>query len=217
MRVVLLGPPGAGKGTVAAALVAAYGVTHVSSGDLLRAAVAAETEVGRKAKAFMDSGRLVPDEVVVAAVVERLSQEDGRRGFVLDGFPRTAPQAEALDQALAAHGTALDAVLALEVPEAVVVGRLTARRTCEQCGRIYNLQTLKPAEDGVCDACGGRLIVRPDDRPETVRKRLEVYARQTEALVHYYEGRGLLIRVGAEGPVETVREAAVAALADAAS
>ena len=213
MRVVLLGLPGAGKGTVAAALVAAYGRPHVASGDLLRQAVADETELGRKAKGYMDAGRLVPDDLVVAMVVARLSAEDCRDGFFLDEFPRTQVQAEALDQALAGRGTPLDDVIYLEVDPELVVQRLSSRRTCEACGRVYNLITLKPAVEDVCDACGGALVRRPDDEPETVRRRIEVYREQTMTLVAYYGSRGLLRRVDASGSVAAVRQAAVGAVA----
>jgi len=217
MRLVLLGLPGAGKGTVAETLVATYGAAHVSSGDLLRAAVADGTDLGVKAKAFMDAGDLVPDDLVVAMVVERLAADDCRAGFLLDGFPRTEVQAEALDAALAEHDASLDGVLYLAVDAEVVIGRLTARRTCADCGRVYNVVTLKPAVEGVCDACSGRLIVRPDDEPETVRQRIEVYGRQTMSLVTYYDDRGLLIRVDADTTVDAVRSAAVAAVAGLAS
>jgi len=213
MRLVILGLPGAGKGTVAAALSEAYDVPHIASGDLLREAIETQTPLGRQAGTYVDSGRLVPDDLVVAMMAERLAADDCRAGFLLDGFPRTVAQADALGVALAEQDARLEAVLYLEVDPEVVVERLSARRTCERCGRVYNLVTLRPRVEGVCDGCGGRLTVRLDDEPETVRRRIEVYRRQTLALVDYYEARGRLRRVDAGGTVEAVRQAAIEAVA----
>ncbi len=192
MNVVLLGAPGAGKGTQAAKMVEEFGLPHISTGDIFRKAVADGTALGLEAKRYMDSGELVPDEVTIGIVKERLQQPDCARGFILDGFPRTVPQADALGDALASMGRALDAVVLVDVPKSALVERLTARRQCRACGRIYNVLTDRPSVDGKCDGCGGEVYQRDDDTVGTVTNRLDVYERNTAPLVEYYRGRGLL-------------------------
>jgi adenylate kinase len=216
VRTILLGPPGAGKGTQAARLVEAYGVPHISTGDILRANVREGTPLGTEAKRFMDAGDLVPDEVIIGMVADRLAEQDAAQGFLFDGFPRTVPQAEALDELLAGRGVPLDVVLELVVDHDEVVRRLTGRRTCSSCGRIYQVESEPPATEGVCDACGGTLQQRDDDREDVVRNRLEVYRDQTEPLVAFYEQRGLLRRVEATGSVEQVTARATDLLEEAA-
>jgi adenylate kinase len=216
VRTILLGPPGAGKGTQAARIVDAYGVPHISTGDILRANVREGTELGTEAKRFMDAGDLVPDEVIIGMVAERLAWPDAAGGFLFDGFPRTVPQAEALDELLSSRGVPLDVVLELVVDHDEVVRRLTGRRTCGTCGRIYQIETEPPAVEGVCDACGGRLQQRDDDGEDVVRNRLEVYREQTEPLVAFYDQRGQLRRVEAVGSVEDVTARATEILEQAA-
>ncbi len=192
MNIVLLGAPGAGKGTQAARMVERYGVPHISTGDIFRKAVADGTPLGLKAKEFMDSGQLVPDEVVIGIVVERLGERDAAEGFMLDGFPRTVAQADALDAALARSGRKLDAVILVDVPNDQLVERLTARRQCRDCGRIYNVLADPPDVEGVCDLCGGEVYQRDDDTVETVSNRLAVYDEQTAPLIEYYGDKGVL-------------------------
>ncbi|MEE4275019.1 MAG: adenylate kinase [Thermoleophilia bacterium] len=191
-NVVLLGAPGSGKGTQAERIVARYGLPHISTGDMLRAAVAAGTEMGREAKRFMEAGELVPDEVVIGCVRERLAEGDTGDGFLLDGFPRTIDQAERLDALLADAGRGLTHVIQLDVPEDELVERLAGRRLCRACGKGYHVVFDPPAREGVCDVCGGELYQRADDDEATVRNRLAVYRAQTEPLVEYYRGKGIL-------------------------
>jgi len=212
MRVVLVGPPGAGKGTQATFIAKHFHIPQISTGDIFRANVTQHSELGVEARKFMDAGDLVPDEVTIAMVRERLAEEDARTGFLLDGFPRTVPQAEALTEILTALESRLDAVLELAVDHEEVVRRLSGRRTCHGCGRNWHVEFDKPADDGVCDACGGRLFRRDDDSPETVRHRLEVYTKQTAPLVAHYDDQGLLRRIDASGSVEVITERAIAAL-----
>jgi adenylate kinase len=200
MNIVLLGAPGAGKGTQAARMVAEFALPHISTGDIFRKAVADGTPLGLEAKRYMDSGELVPDEVTIGIVKERLSQPDCEGGFILDGFPRTAPQADALAAALAGMGRALDAVILVDVPTDALVARLTSRRQCRECGRIYNVMGDMPSVEGVCDECGGEVYQRVDDSVETVTNRLAVYERNTEPLIEYYREKGLLRAIdGARG------------------
>lgn len=204
MRLILLGPPGAGKGTQAQRLTEKLGIPQVSTGDMLRAAVAAGTALGREAKAYMDQGALVPDGVVIGIIRERLAAPDCRRGYILDGFPRTAAQAEALGKTLEDLGTPLDAVLSLTVDPDEVVRRLSGRRTCGACGAAYHVENAPPRRAGVCDRCGGALVQREDDREETIRKRLAVYRDQTAPLVDYYRGGGLLREVDGRGEIDDI-------------
>lgn len=204
MRLILLGPPGAGKGTQAQRLTERLGIPQVSTGDILRAAVAAGTPLGREAKAYMDRGALVPDGVVIGIIRERLKAPDYTRGYILDGFPRTVAQAEALGETLKAMGTPLTAVLSLTVDPEELVRRLAGRRSCGSCGAAYHLDTAPPRRPGRCDRCGGELFQREDDREETIRKRLAVYRDQTAPLVEYYRGRGLLKEVDGRGEIADV-------------
>lgn len=215
MRTILLGPPGAGKGTQAARLTETHEVPHISTGDILRANVTAGTELGQRAKAFMDAGDLVPDEVMIGMVGDRLAEPDAATGFLFDGFPRTVPQAEALERLLTDRGTPLDVVLELVVDEDVVVRRLTGRRTCSGCGRIFHVEFDPPSVEGRCDGCDGELTQRDDDTEAVVRNRLAVYREQTEPLVGFYAARGLVEQLEATGSMEDVTERARALLAAA--
>lgn len=199
MNIVLLGAPGAGKGTQAKKIIDTYGVPQISTGDILRAAVANQTELGLEAKRFMDSGDLVPDAVVIGLVKDRLAEPDTEKGFILDGFPRTTAQAVALDEELANLGKELAAALAIEVDFDVIVDRLTSRRTCSACGRITSA-----SEGAECASCGGELVQRDDDNETTVRNRLDVYERSTAPLIDYYSGKGILHHVDGDRPVEDV-------------
>lgn len=204
MRIILLGPPGAGKGTQAKLLIERLGVPQVSTGDMLRAAVTAGTPLGREAKAFMDRGALVPDAVIIGLVRERLQAADCARGYILDGFPRTVAQAEALEKTLLDLRLSLDHVLCLEVPVDDLVVRIAGRRTCRGCGAMFHVRFSPAKRDGTCDACGGETYQRDDDREETVRRRLEVYAQQTEPLVRFFDGRGLLRRIAGTGEISEI-------------
>ncbi|MEE1756018.1 adenylate kinase [Streptomyces sp. SP18CS02] len=213
MRIVLVGPPGAGKGTQAAFLAKNLSIPHISTGDLFRANISQGTELGKQAKAFMDAGNLVPDEVTIGMAKDRMEQPDAENGFLLDGFPRNVAQAEALDAMLEREGMKLDAVLDLEVPEDEVVKRIAGRRTCRNdSAHTFHVEYKKPKAEGVCDSCGGELYQRDDDSEETVRKRLEVYHTQTEPIIDYYKSQGLVVTIPALGKVEDVTERAMGAL-----
>ncbi|MER5308229.1 adenylate kinase [Streptomyces sp. NPDC002773] len=213
MRIVLVGPPGAGKGTQAAFLATDLDIPHISTGDLFRANISKGTELGLKAKAFMDAGDLVPDEVTIGMAKDRMAQPDAAGGFLLDGFPRNVAQAEALDVVLKAEDMQLDAVLDLEVPEDEVVKRIAGRRTCRNdSAHVFHVLYNQPKTEGVCDVCGGELYQRPDDSEETVRKRLEVYHTQTEPIIDYYRAQNLVVTISALGKVDEVTAKAKAAL-----
>lgn len=212
MRLVLVGPPGAGKGTQAEFIAAHLAVPKISTGDIFRANVAGGTPLGVEAKRYMDAGQLVPDEITINMVRERLAEPDAADGFLLDGFPRTVPQAVALDKMLANLGTGLDIVLELVVDEDEVIRRLSGRRTCRGCGKIWHVEFDPPSREGTCDRCGAELFQREDDKPETIAERLRVYARDTAPLVDYYGGQGKLVGIDATGPVEDVTVRAIDAL-----
>ncbi|MDQ1601234.1 MAG: adenylate kinase [Actinomycetota bacterium] len=212
MRLVLVGPPGAGKGTQAQFIASHFAVPKISTGDIFRSNVSDGTDLGLEARKYMDAGDLVPDEVTIGMVKDRLSHDDTSEGFLLDGFPRTVQQAVVLDDMLAAHDVGLDVVLELVVDDEEVVRRLSGRRTCRRCGHVWHLDFDPPATEGVCDRCGGELFQRDDDSELTIRHRLEVYADQTSPLIGYYGDRGLLSGVDATGPVEDVTERAINAL-----
>ena len=210
--IVLLGAPGAGKGTQAARLCEALHIAHVSSGELFREHLADETELGLLAKSYMDRGELVPDDVTIAMVMDRLSRPDCEGGAILDGFPRTLPQAEALDRALAEEGRRIDVAPYIRVSEQTLLARLGGRWTCRQCGAVYHQLFNAPKVDGVCDVCGGGLYQRPDDTPETHKRRIDVYMEQTRPVIDYYRQAGVLVEVDGEPDVDTVYRALLAAI-----
>ncbi|MGY3058511.1 adenylate kinase [Streptomyces sp. TE3672] len=213
MRIVLVGPPGAGKGTQAAYLAKNLSIPQISTGDLFRANISQGTDLGKRARAFMDAGQLVPDEVTIGMAKDRMSQPDAENGFLLDGFPRNVGQAEALDAMLKDEGTKLDAVLDLEVPEDEVVKRIAGRRICRNDGsHVFHVTYNPPKNEGVCDVCGGELYQRDDDTEETVRTRLEVYHTQTEPIIDYYRAQNLVVTISALGKVTDVTERAMEAL-----
>jgi adenylate kinase len=212
MRLVLVGPPGAGKGTQAEFIAAHLSVPKISTGDIFRANVSQGTPLGVEAKRYMDAGKLVPDEVTINMVRDRLAEADASEGFLLDGFPRTTPQAAALDKLLADLGTALDLVLELVVDDDEVIRRLSGRRTCRGCGKIWHVEFDAPTREGVCDRCGAQLFQRDDDKAETIAKRLVEYSEKTAPLVDYYGAQGKLVGIDATGPVEDVTVRAIDAL-----
>ena len=192
MKIIMLGAPGAGKGTQAKKIAAKYGIPHISTGDIFRANIKNGTELGKKAKTYMDQGLLVPDELVVDLVVDRVNQDDCENGYVLDGFPRTIPQAEALTEALEKMGQKVDFAIDVNVPDENIVKRMGGRRACVTCGATYHMVYAPTKKEGICDTCGGELILRDDDKPETVQKRLNVYHDQTQPLIDYYTSQGIL-------------------------
>ena len=200
MKIIMLGAPGAGKGTQAKKIAAKYGVPHISTGDIFRANIKEGTELGKKAKTYMDQGLLVPDELVVDLVADRLTWEDCANGYVLDGFPRTIPQAESLDAVLAKKGEKMEYAIDVDVPDENIVNRMGGRRACVGCGATYHVVYNPTKTEGICDACGEKLILRDDDKPETVQKRLDVYHQQTQPLIDYYNKAGILKTV--DGPVD---------------
>ncbi|MER6556287.1 adenylate kinase [Streptomyces sp. NPDC001027] len=213
MRIVLVGPPGAGKGTQAAFLARNLSIPHISTGDLFRANISQQTELGKLAKSYMDAGNLVPDEVTIAMAKDRMEQPDAEGGFLLDGFPRNVSQAEALDEVLQSESMKLDAVLDLEVPEEEVVKRIAGRRVCRKdSSHVFHATYSPPKSEGVCDVCGGQLYQRDDDSEETVRTRLEVYHTQTEPIIDYYKAQGLVVTISALGKVDEVTSRAMDAL-----
>ncbi|MEV5876789.1 adenylate kinase [Streptomyces sp. NPDC052101] len=213
MRIVLVGPPGAGKGTQAVRLAEKLSIPHISTGDLFRANISQQTELGKLAKSYMDAGNLVPDEVTIAMAKDRMEQPDAVGGFLLDGFPRNVSQAEALDELLTTESIKLDAVLDLEVPEDEVVKRIAGRRICRNdSSHVFHVTYSQPQKEGVCDVCGGELYQRDDDSEDTVRKRLEVYHTQTEPIIDYYKAQGLVVTISSLGPVDEITQRALEAL-----
>jgi len=204
MNLVLVGPPGAGKGTQAVRLQEAYEIPHISTGDMFRKAIKEETELGKKAKEYIDQGELVPDEVTIGIVRERLAQDDCQQGFILDGFPRTVNQADALNTILADMNTSLDAVINIKVSDAEVIDRLSGRRICKSCGASYHVKFNPPKVAGVCDECGGELYQREDDNSNTIQQRLNVYSEQTSPLINYYQELDLLRTVNGEDSLDNV-------------
>lgn len=195
MKIIMLGAPGAGKGTQAKKIAEKYGIPHISTGDIFRANIKGGTELGMKAKSFMDQGQLVPDDVTIGMLLDRISETDCEGGYVLDGFPRTIPQAESLTRALEARGEKMDYAVDVDVPDAAIVERMSGRRACLSCGATYHVVYNAPAVENVCDACGEALVLRDDDEPETVQKRLTVYHDQTQPLIEYYQKAGILVTV----------------------
>jgi adenylate kinase len=212
MRLVLLGAPGAGKGTQAKKLIDKYGIPQISTGDILRASVAAGTPLGKEAKSYMDKGELVPDSVVIGLVKERLGQDDCEKGYILDGFPRNTAQAEALDGVLTAMKSPLTVALSVDVDKNDLMKRLTGRRTCKGCQQMFNVHFTPPKKEGVCDKCGGELYQRDDDKEATIRNRLEVYEKQTAPLIDYYGKKGILKSVEGVGSIEEIFKKVLAAL-----
>ena len=214
MKIVMLGAPGAGKGTQAKMISEKYGVPHISTGDIFRANIKENTPLGQKAKEYMDKGLLVPDELVVDLVVDRLAQDDAKKGYVLDGFPRTIPQAEALTEALSKIGEKLDYAIDVDVPDENIVHRMGGRRACVGCGATYHLEYAPTKVEGICDTCGKELILRDDDKPETVKKRLGVYHEQTQPLIDYYTKAGILTTVDGTIDIEDVFQTIVKILGE---
>ncbi len=204
MILILLGAPGVGKGTQGALISKEYGIPQISTGDILRSEVKNETELGKKAKAYMEKGELVPDDVIIEMMEKRIKQDDCKNGFILDGFPRTVAQAEAFDKMLSKNGLELDKVILIDVPEEEIIERLTGRRICPNCGAVYHIKNNPPKVDGVCDRCGSKLIQRDDDREDVVRKRLEVYKESTMPLVDYYMKTSKLVKVDGTGDIEEI-------------
>jgi adenylate kinase len=214
MQLILLGPPGSGKGTLAADLVDLYQVPHISTGDIFRRNIEKGTKLGHKAELFMRRGELVPDALTITMVEDRLDQHDCTQGFLLDGFPRTLPQAAALEEMPAVKKRPIDAVINLQVSDATILKRLSGRRHCSGCGRSYNIISMPPQEEGICDDCGQPLVQRQDDREETITRRLTTYQHQTEPLIDYYRGKGLLMDINNEGSIQDCFDAVRSKLAD---
>ncbi len=192
MKIIMLGAPGAGKGTQAKMIAEKYGIPHVSTGDIFRANIKEGTELGKEAKGYMDKGQLVPDELTVRILLDRVAKDDCANGYVLDGFPRTIPQAEVLDEALAKLGDKVDYAVDVDVPDENIVRRMGGRRACVTCGATYHIEHVPPKKEGICDKCGSELILRDDDKPETVKNRLDVYHKQTQPLIDFYNKKGIL-------------------------
>ena len=214
MKIIMLGAPGAGKGTQAKRIAEKYGIPHISTGDIFRANIKNQTELGMKAKAFMDQGALVPDELTLELIMDRFTNDDCKNGYVLDGFPRTIPQAEALTKALADKQDAVDYAINVDVPDEAIVTRMSGRRACLACGGTYHVVFNPTKVEGVCDACGGELVLRADDKPETVQKRLDVYHEQTQPLIDYYQNQNILKEVDGTLQLDEVFQAIIAILED---
>ena len=214
MKIIMLGAPGAGKGTQAKKIAEKYGIPHISTGDIFRANIKNQTELGMKAKGYMDQGMLVPDELTLELIMDRFTNDDCKNGYVLDGFPRTIPQAEALTKALADKNDAVDYAINVDVPDEAIVTRMSGRRACLAGGGTYHIKFNPTKVEGICDACGGELVLRADDKPETVQKRLDVYHEQTQPLIDYYQTQNILKEVDGTLPLEEVFGAIIAILED---
>lgn len=214
MKIIMLGAPGAGKGTQAKQIADKYGIPHISTGDIFRANIKNGTELGKKAKEYMDQGALVPDELTCDLVMDRIQEDDAKKGFVLDGFPRTIPQAEALSAALEKIGEKMDFAIDVDVPDENIVNRMSGRRACLNCGATYHIVAIPPKVEGKCDRCGSDIVLRDDDKPETVQKRLTVYHEQTQPLIDYYQKQGILRSVDGTVPMEEVFQAIVSILGE---
>ena len=214
MKIIMFGAPGAGKGTQAKRIAEKYGIPHISTGDIFRANIKNQTELGMKAKSYMDQGALVPDELTLELIMDRFTNDDCKNGYVLDGFPRTIPQAEALTAALADKQDAVDYAINVDVPDEAIVSRMSGRRACLACGGTYHIKFNPTKVEGICDACGGELVLRNDDKPETVQKRLDVYHEQTQPLIDYYQTQNILKEVDGTLPMEDVFQALIAILED---
>ncbi|MCI5493649.1 MAG: adenylate kinase [Lachnospiraceae bacterium] len=212
MKIIMLGAPGAGKGTQAKQIAAKYSIPHISTGDIFRANIKNGTELGKKAKTYMDQGLLVPDELTCDLVMDRIQQDDCKNGFVLDGFPRTIPQAESLDAALEKIDQKMDYAIDVDVPDENIINRMGGRRACLNCGATYHIVSIPPKKEGICDHCGNALVLRDDDKPETVKKRLDVYHEQTQPLIDYYAKQNILKTVDGTQPMEAVFDAIVSVL-----
>lgn len=212
MKIIMLGAPGAGKGTQAKMIAAKYGVPHVSTGDIFRANIKNGTQLGMEAKQYMDKGLLVPDELTVRILLDRVAQDDCKNGYVLDGFPRTIPQAEVLDNALTELGDKIDYAVNVDVPDENIIRRMSGRRACLSCGATYHIEHIPPKKEGVCDICGSELVLRDDDKPETVKNRLDVYHKQTQPLIDFYTKKGVLATVDGTLPMDDVFAAITAIL-----
>ena len=214
MKIIMLGAPGAGKGTQAKMLAEKYGIPHISTGDIFRANIKGGTELGQKAKSYIDKGELVPDEVTIGMLLDRIAQDDCKNGYVLDGFPRTIPQAESLTEALKSQGDRIDFALNIDVPDEAIIKRMSGRRACPKCGATYHIVYAAPKTENICDKCGTELIIRSDDKPETVKDRLNVYHQQTEPLIAYYKTTGVLREVDGTQELPKVFEDVVAILSE---
>lgn len=212
MKIIMLGAPGAGKGTQAKLIADKYGIPHISTGDIFRANIKNGTPLGMEAKSYMDQGLLVPDELTVKILLDRVAQEDCKKGYVLDGFPRTIPQAEVLDQELAKLHDQIDHAIDVDVPDENIIRRMGGRRACVSCGATYHIEYIKPHKEGICDDCGQELVLRDDDKPETVGKRLDVYHEQTQPLIDFYDHKGILRTVDGTQDMQDVFDAIVAIL-----
>lgn len=214
MKIIMLGVPGAGKGTQAKKIAEKYQIPHISTGDIFRANIKGGTELGMKAKTFMDQGMLVPDEITIGMLMDRIGQEDCINGYVLDGFPRTIPQAESLTKALAERGEKVDYAINVDVPDENIINRMSGRRACLGCGATYHITFNPPVKEGICDTCGQELVLRDDDKPETVKKRLDVYHQQTQPLIDYYKNAEVLAEVDGTQPMDAVFQGIVEILGE---
>ncbi|MCR5357163.1 MAG: adenylate kinase [Lachnospiraceae bacterium] len=214
MKIIMLGAPGAGKGTQAKMLAEKYGIPHVSTGDIFRANIKEQTELGMEAKKYMDQGLLVPDELTVKILLDRVAKDDCKNGYVLDGFPRTIPQAEVLDKAVAELGESIDYAINVDVKDENIIRRMSGRRACLKCGATYHIEHIPPKQEGICDKCGSELVLRDDDKPETVEKRLKVYHEQTQPLIDFYSKKGILKEVDGAQDMKDVFNAIVAILGE---